>query len=190
VITLVGPPGGGKSTIGRVLARQLDLRFIDSDIEIEARIGCSIRHYFEQEGEAAFRAVEQEVIATYAGAEQILLATGGGSVKSRATRQLLKARSTVVYLRCSAEDAMRRLRHDMHRPLLQVPDPLARLRELQRERDPLYRETADFIIETGRLSVSMVVSMVVMQLDLAGIVGRDAAGHVAVNHKSVPALGE
>lgn len=164
-------PGGGKSTIGRHLARQLGWRFADSDAEIERRIGCSIREYFDQHGEPAFRDLEQQVIAELtAGAAGLVLATGGGAVLREANREALRRAGAVVYLRSAPEELFRRLRHDTHRPLLQVRDPLKRLRELYQERDPLYRRTAHYVIETGRPSVPTLVNMILMQLELAGVV--------------------
>ena len=167
-------PGSGKSTVGRHVARRVGLSFIDTDHVIEQRIGCSIRDFFETQGEPAFRDVEQSVIdeVTQLGAR--VIATGGGAVLRDANRNALVARTTVVYLRSTPEDLARRLRHDNHRPLLQqnggASDPLRRLRALFQERDPLYRRTAHFVIETGRPSVHALVNMVLMQLELAGIV--------------------
>jgi shikimate kinase len=173
LISLVGMPGGGKSTVGRHLARSLQARFVDSDHEIERRIGCPIRVYFEREGEASFRDIEQEVIAELVARPDGVIATGGGTVLREANRQALHGNTTVVYLRSTPEELFRRLRHDMHRPLLQVADPLRKLRDLYAERDPLYRKTAHFIIETGRPSVHTLVNMVLMQLELAGLVRPD-----------------
>ena len=170
VISLVGLPGSGKSTVGRQLARRLKLPFLDSDHVIEERLGCSIRDYFEREGEASFRDVEESVIDELTGLAGRVLSTGGGSVLRPANRQHLHDRGHVVYLRSSPEELFRRLRHDVNRPLLQVADPLGRLRDLYAQRDPLYRETAHFVIETGRPSVSTLVNMIAMQLELAGIV--------------------
>jgi shikimate kinase len=169
-LALVGMPGSGKSTVGRHLARQLGLAFADTDHEIERRIGGSIRDYFEAEGEAAFRDLEQQVIAELGAQHAGVLATGGGAVLREANRDALRAHGTVLYLRSTPEDLFRRLRHDMHRPLLQVGDPLKRLRDLFRERDPLYRRCAHYVIETGRPSVPTLVNMVLMQLELAGLV--------------------
>ncbi len=169
-IACVGLPGSGKSTVGRQLARRLGLRFIDSDQVIEQRIGCSIREFFEREGEASFRDLEQLVIDELTQGEACVLSSGGGAVLRPANRQHLRERSQVVYLHSAPEEVFRRLRHDQNRPLLQVADPLARLRDLYIARDPLYRETAHFVIETGRPSVSTLVNMIVMQLELAGIV--------------------
>ena len=170
LICLIGLPGVGKSTVGRHLARNLGCRFVDSDAEIEKRLGCTIRDFFEREGEAAFREVERKVIAELAGAEDGVLATGGGAVLSEANRQALRAASTVVYLRSKPEDLFRRLKHDTHRPLLQVREPLRKLRELFMQRDPLYRRTAHFTIDTGRPSIPGLVNMILMQLELAGLV--------------------
>lgn len=173
LISLVAMPGGGKSTVGRHLARQLNLAFVDVDTEIERRIGCPIRVFFEREGEARFRDIEQEVIAELATRPSGVIATGGGAVLREANRRALREHSTVVYLRSTPEELFRRLRHDTHRPLLQVTDPLRKLRDLYAERDPLYRQTAHFVIETGRPSVPTLVNMILMQLELAGLV--DAA---------------
>jgi shikimate kinase len=169
-LALVGMPGSGKSTVGRHLARHLGWRFIDSDHEIERRIGGSIRAFFEQHGEPAFRDLEQQVVTDLAKSADTVLATGGGTVLREANRAALKAFGKVIYLRSTPEDLYRRLRHDTHRPLLQVRDPQKRLRDLFAERDPLYRDAADFVIETGRPTVSTLVNMILMQLELAGII--------------------
>lgn len=163
-------PGCGKSTVGRHLARQLDLRFLDSDTEIEKRIGMPIRDYFAAQGEAAFRDVEQQVLDELSQLPGVLLATGGGAVLRPSNRDALHSRTHAFYLRNTPEELHRRLRHDNQRPLLQVADPLRRLRELYRERDPLYRRTAHFVVEAARPSVPALISMVLMQLELAGIV--------------------
>ncbi len=170
MISLVGLPGSGKSTVGRQLARRLQLPFVDSDHVIEERLGCSIREYFEREGEDRFRDVEQEVIDDLTLKHQGVLSTGGGSVLRSLNREHLHSRGKVVYLKSTPDELFRRLRHDMNRPLLQVSDPLGRLRDLFVARDPLYRETAHFLLETGRPSVATLVNMIVMQLELAGVV--------------------
>ncbi|BDT65995.1 shikimate kinase 1 [Comamonadaceae bacterium OS-1] len=167
-IFLVGLPGSGKSTVGRQLARRLQVPFIDSDHVIEQRIGCSIREFFEREGEPRFRDVEAEVIEALTLNGPGVLATGGGTVLRPANREALHGRGQVVYLRSTPEEVFRRVRHDVNRPLLQVADPLNRLRDLFAIRDPLYRETAHFVIETGRPSVSTLVNMIIMQLELGG----------------------
>ena len=170
VIALVGMPGSGKSTVGRQLARQLGLEFVDSDHVVEDRLGMPIRDWFAQHGEEAFRDVEQAVIDELTQAAGVLLATGGGAVLRPSNRNALHSRCHVFYLRTSPEDLFRRLRHDTQRPLLQVQDPLKKLRDLYRERDPLYRRTAHFVVEAARPSVQSLASMVMMQLELAGIV--------------------
>ena len=168
LIALVGMPGSGKSTVGRHLARQLGLRFVDTDTEIEQRTGMPVREYFEAHGEAAFRDVEQAVIDEVTRDTDNLIATGGGAVLRAANREALHSRRRVFYLRSTPEELARRLRHDTGRPLLQVADPLKRLRELYRERDPLYRKTAHYTIETARPSVPGLVNMILMQLELTG----------------------
>ena len=169
-IALVSMPGGGKSTVGRQLARRLNWDFVDADTVIEHRVGCSIRAYFEREGEERFRDVEQQVLAELAAGPTAVLATGGGAVLRESNRAVLHENFTVVYLRSTPEDLFRRLRHDSKRPLLQVQDPMARLRDLHAVRDPLYRQTAHYVIETGRPSVATLVNMILMQLELAGMV--------------------
>lgn len=169
-IALVGLPGSGKSTVGRQLARRLDLAFQDTDAVIELRIGCSIRQFFERQGEERFREFEQSVLDELTQQRSGVLATGGGAVLRPENRRNLHSRCQVVYLHSSPEDVFRRLRHDTQRPLLQVDDPQARLRDLYAARDPLYRETAHFVIETGRPSVPTLANMILMQLELAGVV--------------------
>jgi shikimate kinase len=166
-LILVGLPGSGKSTVGRQLAKKLHLPFTDSDHVIEQRIGCSIRSFFDREGEAAFRDIEEQVIAELCGNDGVI-ATGGGAVLRAANRECLRSAGQVFYLRSTPEEVFRRVRSDKGRPLLQVDDPLKRLRELFEQRDPLYRETAHFVIETGRPTVPTLVNMIVMQLELMG----------------------
>ena len=167
-VSLVGLPGSGKSTVGRQLARRLQVPFVDSDHVVEQKLGCSIREYFEREGEERFRDVEESVIEELASKHQGVLSTGGGSVLRPANRENLRNAGKVVYLKSSPDELFRRLRHDMNRPLLQVADPMSRLRDLFAARDPLYRETAHFVLETGRPSVATLVNMIVMQLELSG----------------------
>lgn len=163
-------PGGGKSTVGKHLARQLGVEFVDTDAVIEQRIGEPIRSFFDREGEAAFRDIETEALAGVLSAmDDGVLATGGGIVLRERNRELLHQQSTVLYLRSSPEDLFRRLRHDTTRPLLQVRDPLAKLRELHHQRDPLYRRCAHYVLESPRPSVHALVNMALMQLELAGL---------------------
>ena len=168
-VALIGLPGSGKSTAGRQLARRLQLPFFDSDHIIEQRLRCSIRDFFDREGEERFRDVEEAVIDELTQGPRCVLSTGGGSVLRPANRQHLHDRSHVFYLKSSPDEIFRRLRHDTTRPLLQVADPLKRLRDLFAVRDPLYRETAHFVIKTGRPSGSVLVNTIVVQLELAGV---------------------
>ena len=161
---LVGMMGAGKTTVGRLLARRLKLRFFDSDHEIEARCGVKIPVIFEIEGEAGFRAREAQAIAELTAMEGIVLATGGGAVLAAESRALLSAHGTVVYLRATPEHLYERVRQDRNRPLLAGGDPLGRLRELYRERDPLYREIADVVVDTGRQSVQVLARGLLEQL--------------------------
>lgn len=178
MLALVGLPGSGKSTVGRQLARRLQVPFLDSDHVIEQRLGCSIRDYFEREGEDRFRDMEEAVIDELSASDApCVLATGGGAVLRPANRRHLNERTQVVYLRSLPEELFRRLRHDTTRPLLQVKDPLGRLKDLYAARDPLYRETAHFVIDTGRPTVATLVNMILMQLDVAGVSLPSAGGH-------------
>lgn len=170
LIGLIGLPGSGKSTVGRQLARRLQLSFYDSDRVIEERLDCSIKDFFAREGEERFRDVEASVIDELTQIPNAVLSTGGGAVLRSANRSNLRSRGQVIYLKSAPEELARRLKHDNHRPLLQVDDPLKRLRDLFAVRDPLYRETAHFVVETGRPSVATLVNMIVMQLELAGVV--------------------
>ena len=170
MITLVGLPGSGKSSVGRQLAKRLKIPFFDSDHVIEKKLGCTVRLYFEREGEAAFRDIEELTLDELTQRRDGVLSTGGGSVLRERNRKLLRERGHVIYLKSSPDELFRRLKNDTTRPLLQVSDPQRRLRDLYEQRDPLYRETAHFVIETGRPSVATLVNMIVMQLELAGVV--------------------
>lgn len=171
-LALVGLPGGGKSTVGRQLARRLGWPFVDSDTVLEERLGMPIRQFFEQHGEAAFRDHEEAVIDELTREHEApkVLATGGGALLREPNRDRLHGRCTVVYLRSTPDELYRRLRHDTQRPLLQVADPLAKLRELYTQRHPLYEGTAHFSVDTGRPSVASLVNMILMQLEMAGLV--------------------
>lgn len=158
--------GAGKTTIGRILAKRLGARFVDSDHEIELRTGVRIPTIFEIEGEDGFRRREAQVIAELTVQDGLVLATGGGVVLDPANREKLKAGGLVVYLSVPPEALFERLRHDRSRPLLQVEDPLARLRELHAQRDPLYREIADIVVEGRRINAPGVVQLLAREFDL------------------------
>ena len=163
-IFLVGLMGSGKTTIGRSLAKKLNLHFVDADQEIEARTGASIPLIFEIEGEASFRQREADVIRDLTAQQGIVLATGGGAVLNETSRQLLRERGTVIYLRASVASILQRTSHDKNRPLLQTGDPRAKIEALSRERAPLYQEVAHIIIETGRPNVHSVVHTILSQI--------------------------
>ena len=161
---LVGMMGAGKTTVGRLLARRLKLRFVDSDHEIERRCGVKVPTIFDIEGEAGFRLREAQTLAELTALEGIVLATGGGAVLAEDNRRRLATRGTVIYLSARPEDLFERVRQDRNRPLLATADPLERLRELYAERDPLYRALADLVIDTGRQSVQALARGLVEQL--------------------------
>lgn len=148
-IYLVGLMGAGKTSVGRLLARRLGKTFYDCDHEIERATGVKVAVIFEIEGEAGFRARESKILAELVRRKEAVLATGGGAVLSPENRALLSANGTVVYLRATPPDLWRRTRHDKNRPLLKTADPLATLEQLFEERDPLYRSTADIVVDTG-----------------------------------------
>jgi len=163
-IFLVGLMGAGKSTVGRLLARRLSKRFVDTDHEIEKRNGVTIPVIFEIEGEDGFRRREQEVLADLAQEQGLVLSTGGGIVLRPENREALRNHGFVVYLNARPELLAERTKHDRSRPLLNVEDPLARLRQLHAVRDPLYREVAHAIVETGRGAPQQVVQAILSEM--------------------------
>jgi len=163
-IFLVGPMGAGKSTIGKYLAQQLKLQFADTDAEIEARTGADIPWIFDVEGEAGFREREQQVVEEMTLWDDVVLATGGGVVIRPENRQALAGRGYVVYLYATVEEQVRRTRRDRRRPLLQKGDPEEVLRALMAEREALYREIADHIIETDGCSPRTVAQRLMREL--------------------------
>lgn len=165
-IILVGLMGSGKTSVGKVLARLLGKDFVDSDHEIECVTGVRIRVIFEIEGEVGFRAREHKMIADLVARENILLATGGGAVLSSENRDLLRTTGTVIYLRAPVKSLLKRTQHDRNRPLLQVPDATARLTELYMQRDPLYRQVAHLIVDTGNQSVRALAGQIEAKLKI------------------------
>ena len=163
-IFLVGLMGAGKTTLGRIIAKKLGKRFIDTDHEIEARTGATIPLIFEIEGEEAFRRRETEVIRDLTAEDGIVLATGGGAVLAAENRALLRERGTVIYLRASINSILARTAHDKNRPLLQTADPRKKLEQLQQQREPLYREVAHMVVDTGRPNVQSMVQNILAQL--------------------------
>lgn len=151
-VFLIGPMAVGKTTIGKQLARRLQLAFVDSDEEIEKRTGASVSLIFDIEGEPGFRDREEQIIAELAAREGIVLATGGGAVLREGNRKTLRKNGVVVYLRASIESQLDRTKASKHRPLLETEDRRAALESMMKTREPLYRGEADFIIDTDHLS--------------------------------------
>lgn len=164
-LILVGPMGAGKSTIGRLLAKELHLPFKDSDKEIEVRTGADIPWIFDVEGEAGFREREQTVLADLCREDGLVLATGGGAVLRAENRAALHAGGRVIYLHTSVEQQLERTARDRNRPLLRTANPGQVLRELLATRDPLYREIADVVIETDQRPPRMVVQEILSRLE-------------------------
>ncbi|MGJ8688364.1 MAG: shikimate kinase AroK [Gammaproteobacteria bacterium] len=164
-VFLVGPMGVGKSTIGRLLASQLNMPFYDSDREIEFVTGADIPWIFDIEGEKGFRIREARMIDTLTQRQNIILATGGGAILSPESREYLHSRGTVVYLRASVNQQLERTGKDKNRPLLQTEKPLLKIKELFKIREPLYRETAHLIVDTSRRSPRSVSQEIIRQLN-------------------------
>ena len=151
--------------MGRQLAKKLHLDFIDSDHTIEEHTGAEISLIFEKEGEDGFRKREQSIIDELTQKNNIVLATGGGVIMSETNRGYLKSRGTVIYLHSDVQNLIARTRHDKKRPLLQTANPAATLKELMEKREPLYRSTADIIINTGNKSIHSVVKLILERLN-------------------------
>ncbi len=163
-IFLVGLMGAGKTSVGRLLAKRFDKIFYDCDHEIERRTGVKIPVIFDIEGEDGFRAREAAALCSLVGLADIVLATGGGAVLLAENRRLLAENGTVVYLRASLANLWQRTRHDRNRPLLQTSDPRGKLEQLFTERDPLYREVATLIVDTGSQSLRGLAHMLEQRL--------------------------
>ena len=164
-LVLVGMMGAGKSTVGRMLARRLKRDFYDSDDEIERRCGVRIPVIFDIEGEAGFRVREVQAIAELCALDGVVLATGGGAVLAEENRRQLTALATVVYLHAPPGYLWQRVRHDRNRPLLATADPRKKLEELYAARDPLYREVANIVIDTGNQSVQTLARDLLARMD-------------------------
>ena len=152
--------GAGKTTVGRELAKRLNLRFADCDHELIARTGVSVPTIFEIEGEAGFRRRESQLLAELLACQDIVIATGGGIVLDPANRALLSERGTIIYLNTPPQVLWERVRRDRNRPLLQVENPRARIEELYQQRDPLYRAVADIVIDGERGSCTSMVNRI------------------------------
>jgi shikimate kinase len=178
-IFLVGMMGAGKTSVGRALAKRLQKTFHDTDHEIERATGVKIPVIFDIEGEAGFRAREAKLLAELVRRKNVVLATGGGAVLLEQNRKLLAENGAVIYLRATVQDLWRRTRHDKNRPLLQTGNPLAKLEELFAQRDPLYRQIADLVMDTGCQSVGALAHRLQRQLEQfthgSGRVGSNSA---------------
>jgi shikimate kinase len=163
-IFLVGMMGAGKTTLGKALARRLQREFIDTDKLLVERTGVSVTTIFEIEGEESFRRRESAVIAELAQRSGLVVATGGGVVLSAENRRVMRENGTVVYLRARVDSLWERTRQDTSRPLLRTPNPRATLAELLEQRDPLYREAAHLVVDTGFQSAATLVARVVTAL--------------------------
>lgn len=163
-IFLVGMMGSGKTTLGRSLAQRLHHPFIDTDRVLVERTGVPVTTIFEIEGEAGFRKRESAILAELAQADDQVIATGGGAILAPDNRATMRSGGTVIYLRARIEHLWERTRHDSSRPLLQTADPRATLMELLEARDPLYREAAHIIVDTGSQSAGTLVTRVVSAL--------------------------
>jgi len=163
-IILIGMMGAGKTTVGRLLANLVEKTFIDVDHEIQQRTGVGIPVIFEIEGEAGFRKRESEVLREVVQQQNIVLATGGGAILHPDNRTLLRKHGTVIYLCAPVSELRRRTHQDKNRPLLQTGNAYAKLAELFAQRDPLYRETAHIIMDSGKQSARGFVQKLIQKL--------------------------
>ena len=165
-IYLIGLMGAGKTTIGRQLARALDMPFYDSDKAIEDKTGVDIPTIFEFEGEEGFRNREQKMIEQLSGLNGVVLATGGGVVLREQNRELLKTNGFVVYLQCSVDRILQRTRRDKQRPLLQTENPRERIKLLLEQRETLYLSCSDYKVDTGKMQSKEAVKRIIKQFRL------------------------
>ncbi len=164
-IFLVGPMGAGKTTVGRQLAKCLNMEFADSDSEIEKRTGVDIPLIFELEGEVGFRKRETAMLDNLTTKDTIVLATGGGAVLAEENRGFLVSRGTVIYLNTTVDQILQRTHRDTKRPLLQTDDPRAKLETLATERNPLYESIADITISTESQKIRDVINEICTKLN-------------------------
>ncbi len=162
-IYLVGPMGAGKTTIGKLLAKQLNREFVDCDWYIGEQTGADIPWIFEKEGEAGFRERETKALMELTQLPKIVMATGGGAVGLPQNRELLK-QGLVIYLNASVDVQLARTKKDKNRPLLQTQNPRAVLEQLYAKRHPLYEEVADLIVPTGKLYPKQMVMDILLKL--------------------------
>lgn len=164
-LILVGLMGSGKTTLGRALAKHMGKAFVDSDEEIQQRTGVTIPHIFDIEGETGFRQRETAAIRDLVERDDMVLATGGGAVLAEQSRELMQQNGIVIYLKASVQDLWQRTRHDRNRPLLQTADPHAKLTELFQQRDPLYLQVADIVMQSGKQSAHALMLNLVDEIE-------------------------
>jgi shikimate kinase len=164
-LILVGMMGSGKTTMGRSLAKHMGKNFVDSDEEIISRTGVTVPHIFDIEGEAGFRLRETVAIRDVVARNNIVLATGGGAILTEQNRTMLQQSGIVIYLKASVHDLWQRTRHDRNRPLLQTKDPHAKLTELFNQRDPIYQQVSDIVVQSGKQSVHTLMLHLVDEID-------------------------
>ena len=164
-LILVGLMGSGKTTMGRALAKHMGKAFVDSDEEIQQRTGVTIPHIFDIEGETGFRQRETAAIRDLVERDDMVLATGGGAVLAEQSRELMQQNGIVIYLKASVQDLWQRTRHDRNRPLLQTADPHAKLTELFQQRDPLYLQVADIVMQSGKQSAHALMLHLVDEIE-------------------------
>jgi shikimate kinase len=167
-VYLIGPTGSGKTAVGKQLARDTGLKFLDSDQEIEKRTGVEIGYIFEKEGESGFRDREQEMIRELSGLEGVIIATGGGAVLARANRECLAASGVVVYLKTGVKEQLKRTGRSRNRPLLNNENPRRVLEEMAAVRGPLYEEIADLTLDTSNQRVKSVARQLRQMLEQRG----------------------
>jgi shikimate kinase len=163
-VFLVGMMGAGKTTLGKALARRTGREFVDTDRLLVERTGVPVTTIFEFEGEEGFRRRETILLHEVATRSRCVVATGGGAVLAAENRSAMRESGTVVYLRARLDNLWERLRHDATRPLLATPDPRGTLAELLEQRDPLYREAAHLVVDTGLQNASTLVNRVIAAL--------------------------
>lgn len=168
-IFLIGMPGAGKTTVGKALAKQLSLRFVDADKELVAKMGVSIATIFEIEGEAGFRVREAELVSQLVRERGITLATGGGVILDPTNRALLREHGAVVYLQAGLAELRERTRRDTKRPLLQGDDPEAVLNALMKIREPLYNEVAHIVVNASRENIGKLAGQIIDELNVLGM---------------------
>ncbi len=180
-IYLIGPTGSGKTAVGKQLARDAGLKFLDSDHEIERRTGVEIGYIFEKEGETGFRERESDVICQLSTLQGAVIATGGGAVLAKENRDCLSTSGTVVYLKTGIDEQLRRTRQSRKRPLLNNDDPRSVLEQMASLRAPLYEEIADLSVDTSNQRVRAVARKVRELLEQRGDLALEGSGRKPEN---------